>query len=130
MIGTQEIFISLIENLPEVYLIFDALDECPEQEREKILGFITNVLTLNNISCHVKIFATSRREGDIIDAFEQHDVPTIKILADNVASDIETYTRSQVEILRNGKNGKSLHIKNEDLKEKIIRVLTAKADGM
>ena len=130
MIGTQAIFLSRIEALPEVYLVFDALDECPEQEREHILSFITDVLTRNDISCHVKIFATSRREGDIVRAFEQHNVPTIMILADKVSSDIETYTRNQVEVLQNGKGGKFLHMKSESLKERIIEILTAKTDGM
>jgi hypothetical protein len=129
-IGTQDHIFSLIEDLPEVYLVFDALDECPEQEREQILGFITNILTLESTSCRVKVFATSRPEPDISDAFEKHNVPTIKIMADNVKSDIETYTRSQVEILRNGKNGKTLHVTSDSLKEKIVQTLTAKADGM
>jgi hypothetical protein len=130
IIGTQDHVFSLIEDLPEVYLVFDALDECPAQEREQILGFITNILTLESTSCRVKVFATSRPEHDISDAFEKHNVPTIKILADNVKSDIETYTRGQVEILRDGKNGKTLHVTSDSLKEKIVQTLTAKADGM
>jgi hypothetical protein len=129
-IGTQDHFVSLIEALPEVYLVFDALDECPEPEREEVLGLITGILTLKSTSCRVKVFATSRPEADISDAFEKHNVPTIKILAENVKSDIETYTRSQVEILRNGKNGKTLHVNSDSLKNEIVQSLTSKADGM
>jgi hypothetical protein len=119
-----------VASLPEVYLVFDALDECPEQEREEVLGFITSILTLESTSCRVKVFATSRPEADISDAFEKHNVPTIRILAENVKSDIETYTRSQVEILRKGKNGKTLHITDDNLKDKIVQSIIAKADGM
>jgi hypothetical protein len=129
-IGTQDHLVSLVSSLPEVYLVFDALDECPEQEREEVLGFITSILTLESTSCRVKVFATSRPETDISDAFEKHNVPTIKILAENVKSDIETYTRSQVEILRKGKNGKTLHITDDSLKDNIVQSITAKADGM
>lgn len=128
--GTLESFVSLIKDLSEVYLVFDALDECPKEGRGEVLGFINDVLSQKDISCHVKIFVTSRRENDIAEAFRQHNRPTIYIQAERVAADIKTYVRSQVEIFREGKNGRRLYIDSDELKENIVQTLTEKAEGM
>jgi hypothetical protein len=112
-----------------VYVVFDALDECPEQERKDVLGFITGIVTAPT-SCCVKVFVTSRREMDIAKAFEDKHIPTIQIRAENVASDIETFVRSQVEKLRIGEHGKTLYVTGDELKEKIVHTLAMKADGM
>jgi hypothetical protein len=128
-VGTQERFRSLIEDLSQVYVVFDALDECPEQERGDILGFITGIVTAQ-VRCHVKIFVTSRNEMDIAEAFGDRHIPTIQIQTKNVTADIETFTRSQVEKLQAEEHGKTLYVTDDGLKEKIVRTLAAKADGM
>lgn len=120
---------SLVEDLRQVYVVFDALDECSEQEREAILGFITGIATAT-VPCYVKVFVTSRREMDIAKAFEDKRIPTIQIRAENVAADIKTFARSQVEKLRAGEHGKTLYITSDELKEKIVQTLAVKAEGM
>jgi hypothetical protein len=120
--GTQDRFVSLVEELQKVYVVFDAIDECPEQEREAILGFITGIVAAS-ILCHVKVFATSRREMDIAEAFEDKRIPTIQIRAENVAADIETFARAR-------EHGKRLYITSDELKEKIIQTLAVKAEAM
>jgi hypothetical protein len=129
LVGTQERFVALIEDLCQVYVVLDALDECPEQERGSILAFITNIVT-SQIGCNVKVFVTSRYEMDIAKAFEDKQMPTIKIRAENVASDIEAFTRSQVEKLQAGQHGKTLYITSVELKEKVIQTLAQRAEGM
>ncbi|OAG06012.1 ankyrin [Paraphaeosphaeria sporulosa] len=129
LVGTQERFRSLIEDLPQVYVVFDALDECPEQERGDILGFITGIVTAQ-VRCHVKVFVTSRNEMDIAKAFGDRHIPTIQIQTENVTADIETFARSQVEKLQGGEHGKTLYVTNDGLKEKIVRTLATKAEGM
>ncbi|KAF2714347.1 ankyrin, partial [Pleomassaria siparia CBS 279.74] len=129
LVGTQERFVSLVEDLGQVYVVFDALDECPEQERGDILGFITGIVTAR-IGCHVKVFVTSRNEMDIAKAFEDKHIPTIQIQAENVAADIETFARGQIEKLQAGENGKTLYINSVELKEKIVQTLAMKAQGM
>lgn len=129
LVGTQDRFVSLVEDLRQVYVVFDALDECPEQERGAILSFITSIATAV-IPCYVKVFITSRREMDIAEAFEDNRIPTIQIRAENVAADIETFARSQVDKLRAGEHGKRLYITSDELKEKIIQTLAVKAEGM
>lgn len=129
LVGTQERFVALVEDLCQVYVVLDALDECPEQERGGILAFITNIVTAQ-IGCHVKVFVTSRHEMDIAKAFEDKQMPTIQILAENVAGDIEIFARSQVEKLQAGQHGKTLYITSVELKEKIVQTLAKKAEGM
>jgi hypothetical protein len=129
LVGSQEYFLSLAESFSEVFVIFDALDECPERRRQEILGFIAEVVT-TLIPCRIKAFATSRRETDITEAFVRNHVPTVEISAEDVAADIETFARSKVEELQAGKHGKILYITKEEVKERIIQTLAQKAEGM
>ncbi|KAI0603973.1 Ankyrin repeat protein [Pyrenophora tritici-repentis] len=48
----------------------------------------------------------------------------------NVTADIETFARNQVEMLQAGEHGKTLYVTNDRLKEKIVRTLATKAEGM
>ncbi|OCK73445.1 hypothetical protein K432DRAFT_420720 [Lepidopterella palustris CBS 459.81] len=125
----QESFIKLAEDLGfnEVYVVIDALDECPERERHYIIGFITE--TINTLPC-AKFFVTSRRETDIVRAFEERSTPTIQIKAENVAADIEGFVHSEVKKLRHGYHGKKLHLTSDVLEARIIQTLTEKAEGM
>jgi ankyrin repeat domain-containing protein 50 len=112
----------------EVYMVIDALDECPQRERHHIIGFITEVMKA--LRC-VKIFVTSRRESDIIRAFEESSTPTIQIKAENVAADIETFVSSEVQKLRNGyPDGRKLYLDSDLLEARVIQTLTEKAAGM
>jgi ankyrin repeat domain-containing protein 50 len=125
----QESFIKLAEDLEfkEVFVVIDALDECPERERYHIICFITEVM--KSLRC-AKIFVTSRRESDIVRAFEDSNTPTIQIKAENVAADIENFVQSEVKKLRKGFYGKKLHLTSDVLEARIIQTLTEKAEGM
>jgi hypothetical protein len=108
-------------------VVIDALDECPEHERYHIIAFIAKIVT--TLPC-AKVFVTSRRESDIVRAFEDSKAPTIQIRAENVAADIGLYVHSEVKKLRKGCHGKKLHLNSDTLEEKIILTLTEKAEGM
>ena len=125
--STQDSFISLARTFDEVFLVIDALDECPKDERSHIIQFITEV---TNTLPRTKVFVTSRRESDIVDAFESSNTPTIKIEAENVAADIKLFVTTEVNRLRRGYGGKRLQLQNDTLEERIIRILTDKAEGM
>jgi hypothetical protein len=114
-------------NFKGVYVVIDALDECPQRERYHMISFITEVM--RSLRC-AKIFVTSRRESDIIRAFEESNTPTIQIKAENVAGDIETFVRSEVLKLRNGYHGRKLYLTNDALEARVIQTLTEKAAGM
>jgi ankyrin repeat domain-containing protein 50 len=123
----QDLFISLATSFNEVFLIIDALDECPVDKRHYIIGFLTQVVKLLS---HAKVFVTSRKELDIACAFKREKTPIIKIEAENVTADIRLYVTSEVKRLRHGYNGKRLYIESDALEEKIIRTLSEKAEGM
>lgn len=129
LVGTQERFLSFIEQSSQVFIVFDALDECPEQERGSMIEFITDVVTAQT-GCHVKVFVTSRREMDIIEAFESKHIPSIQILAENVTPDIQEFARDRVEKLHVGEHGKRLYVTDDGLKELIVQTLSEKAEGM
>ena len=116
-----------ISNTNKVFIVIDALDECPTEARYKILDIIFRLLT--DMPC-VKIFVTSRRESDITDTFEQESIPTIQVEARNINRDIELYVHDEVKKLRNGIPGKKLFLENDDLESDIITTLTQKAEGM
>lgn len=126
LVGTEEYFRSLVQSFTEVFVVFDALDECPEQERQDVLGFITQMV-IAPTTYRMKVFVTSRRQADIVEAFEAKRVPTLQILAENVAADIETFVCSRVEELQ---ARKVLHINEGKLKEEVIQTLTRQAEGM
>lgn len=121
----EESFVSLAEDFQEIFLIVDALDECPRSKRSSVIGFITKVIS--SLPC-AKVFVTSRRESDIVRAFESRE--TIKISADHVAADIERFVCSEVDKLRQGYHGKKLYLNSDTCERRIISTLTKKADGM
>ncbi|KAF1832007.1 ankyrin, partial [Decorospora gaudefroyi] len=67
---------------------------------------------------------------DIAKAFEDKQLPTIQIRAENVAGDIEIFARSQVEQLQAGQHGNTPYITSVELKEKVIQTLANRAEGM
>ena len=125
----QESFIKLAEDLElkEVFVVIDALDECPMHERHHIICFITGVMEA--LRC-AKIFVTSRRVSDIVRAFKESSTPTIQIKAENVAADIESFVHSEVKKLRKGYYGKKLQLTSDVLEARIVQTLTEKAEGM
>jgi hypothetical protein len=123
----QELFISVASSFQENFLMLDALDECPSDQRHQIIGFLHRILDRVPAT---KVFVTSRKEGDIAEAFECNGTPIIKIEAQSVAQDIKTFVSDEVKRLRQGYNGKKLYLRSDLLEEIIVRILSEKADGM
>jgi hypothetical protein len=123
----QSSFIELVRSFKEVFLLVDALDECPERERYRILRFLTEIVRKLP---RTKVFVTSRKEPDIARAFEENETPVIRIKAENVAEDIETFVRAEIKRLRKGYDGKILHLESDALENKITKTLTDGSEGM
>ena len=110
-----------------VYLIIDALDECPNSghptAREQVLVIIQELIDLK--LSHVHFCITSRPEMDIREILEPlaiHNVPLDEQAGQN--QDIANYVRSSVQSdhgMRRWRRGD---------KELVIETLTAKAGGM
>ncbi|KAF7504496.1 hypothetical protein GJ744_002176 [Endocarpon pusillum] len=126
-LGNFDSFSTTACQFSEVFIIIDALDECPQDNRPKILKFLRDVTSRIP---RMKVFVTSRREIDIEEAFQEIDTPRIMIEARTVEEDITRYVRDEVRRLRAGQDGQKLHLRSDELESKIVTTLTRKADGM
>jgi hypothetical protein len=90
-------------------------------------GFMIDIM---KALLHVKIFVLSWRESDIVRVFEESHIPTIQIKVGNVAGDIETFVRSEVQKLWKGYHGGKIHLTDDDLEARVIQTLAEKAAGM
>lgn len=127
--GNCEDFVAVAAKYGEVFIVVDALDECAEEQlhRNKMIRFLDEIRkSLES----VKIFITSRREPDIVSAFNNAGTPMVLIEAKNTAPDIERYVKDEVQQLRQGRHGIQLYVSSEALAEEIVRTLVDKADGM
>jgi hypothetical protein len=118
-------------NLPgqiPVYLIIDALDECPStsslsSHREQALSFLEDLI--ESQIPNLRICVTSRPETDIkaiLEPLAFHSVSLHKEHGQN--EDIKSYIESVVNTNRNMQNW------NVELKQLVIDALTERADGM
>ena len=121
--------IDLPEQIP-IYLIFDALDECPNDSgtpsaRERVLNFVRDLFRSNHPNLFVCI--TSRPEHDIGAALNPLTSPsTLVSLHDEGGQrqDIDSYVRSFVQ------TDSSMRRWRAEDKELVINVLSERAAGM
>jgi hypothetical protein len=116
------------EGLPTVYIIVDALDECPtdsgvKSHREWVLDLVNQLVDLH--LPNVRICATSRPETDIQAALVTSASHAISLHGEvGQNKDIADYVRSIVY-----SDWKMRRWREED-KEMVISMLSQKADGM
>jgi hypothetical protein len=106
-----------------VYLIIDALDECPPTARGLVLVFILELVNLK--LPHVHFCIVSRPEIDIRKVLEPlaiHNVPLHEQAGHN--QDIADYIRSFVH------SDRAMRRWRYEDKELVIETLIAKSDGM
>jgi hypothetical protein len=114
---------------PMIYIIVDALDECPNSSgfpstaREKVLGLLEDLLELN--LPNLRICVTSRPEVDIRDALEPLTSHNMSLHDESGQKmDILDYISSVVLTDRKMRRWRS-----ED-RQLVVDTLSAKADGM
>jgi hypothetical protein len=121
--------LTLSDNGP-VYLIMDALDECPNisdipSARKRVLDLVKDLVGLR--LPNVRICITSRPEVDICNALESVASETVSLQNElGQKKDIADYVRSVVY------SGSSTFMKRwrEEDKEHVIKTLSEGADGM
>ena len=89
-----------LEGFEDVFIIVDAVDECPKDnnEREDLLRILKCIHGWANSSLH--LLTTSRRETDIESALAPLlCLPAIPIGSAQVDADIKVYVKSELEIL-------------------------------
>ena len=111
-----------------VYLIVDALDECPNTSsipspRDEVLNLIKELIE-SDIP-HLRVCVTSRPETDIKDVLDPLVLHAVSLHDESgQKGDIEEYIKSVINT-----NPKNKRWKTRD-KQLVIEVLTEKADGM
>lgn len=121
---------NLIVSLTDYYavstIIVDALDECNPESRYQLLDALEDILQRS--SGLVKIFVSSREEGDLV--CELREYPSLRISSDKNSKDIELFVRTETtRLLKAGKLLRNSQAK-DDLKEKIMTRLLEGANGM
>jgi hypothetical protein len=117
-----------IKGEPAVYIIIDALDECPNvsdvvSPRERVLELVEKLVDLHLVN--VRICVTSRPEADIYASLESLASHSISLHdEDGQKQDIADYIRSMVYSDRQMRRWR-----RKD-KENVVNVLSQKADGM
>ncbi|KAI9704589.1 MAG: hypothetical protein M1820_005502 [Bogoriella megaspora] len=111
---------SLMKDYANIYLVFDALDECRTESdfynSEDILRWLSRVSEVEN----VHMLATSRKESEIEYALSSW--ASFPITSSDNSLDIETYVRNQIEGHRK--------LGGDSIKENIVKALTDGANGM
>jgi hypothetical protein len=110
-----------------IYLIIDALDECPNTSlpphRDQALMFLEDLVDSN--FSNLRICITSRPETDIKPILEPLTFRSVSLHDESgQKEDIENYIRSIVNTDRRMRRWTSVH------KQLVIDVLTERADGM
>ncbi|KAF8268526.1 hypothetical protein EI94DRAFT_1143358 [Lactarius quietus] len=119
-----------LPNQGPVYLIMDALDECPDTSdvpsaREQVLDLVKDLVNLRLPSLHICV--TSRPEVDISDALEALTSQTVSLQDESgQKKDIAAYARFIVY----SRPGKIMMRWRQEDKEHVIETLSERADGM
>ena len=114
----------------QIYLIIDALDECPDTSgipspREKVLLFVKDLVDLRLPNLHICV--TSRPEIDIRNVLEP--LTTCRVSLHHQSGqkkDIEDYVRS---VVYSDSEAIMRRWRKED-KDLVIKTLSERADGM
>jgi hypothetical protein len=117
-----------LEGQPPIYIIIDALDECPNDSgvvspREQVLEQVEKLVALQ--LSDVRICVTSRPEADIQAALTKLASHTVSLHDEQgQKKDIADYVRCIVSSDRNMRRWR------EEDKEMVVETLSRKADGM
>jgi hypothetical protein len=121
---------SIVEESGEVYLILDALDECPEEgrqpgeeERREILAWLKEIHAFSLPNLHILV--TSRKETDIEYTLSTELASTLVCIEDaKNKEDIRLYVTNQIN------DDRRLKTLRDDVKEEVKNTLMKKAGGM
>ena len=119
-----KLIIAITEDTP-VTIVIDALDECDTTERWALLCALQDIVQKSKQL--VKVFASSREDGDII--AHMSDVPSVIIRASDNGEDVRKFVEAEVDRMITSK--RLLHGRvSDNLRNKIILKLANGAQGM
>jgi len=115
----SEQLLQSVDLYPKTTLVLDALDECDQSSRRQIVKAIELLLDSSSL---VKIFISSRPDGDIRNRF--CNIPSIEIRATDNEEDIKKFVRTEMA------EHSSWKMFSQDLQRDVIEVLFSKSQGM
>jgi hypothetical protein len=119
----EKILLASIRPCARVYLIMDALDECPEdhEARQRVLGRIERLI---QGASNVKILATSRELPAIRESMAALGSEPMRIATSDVDADIQRYVANQLS------GDRSFRKLRKETLYLIESTIASKADGM
>ncbi|WQF77080.1 Putative NACHT nucleoside triphosphatase, P-loop containing nucleoside triphosphate hydrolase [Colletotrichum destructivum] len=107
-------------------IVIDALDECAEASRGRLLELLEDLLMTS--PCLLKIFVSSRDDQDIVYRLDTY--PNLHLSSDRNSEDIDLFVRTETtHLIGRGELLRSSTRKRE-LRDKIVNELTDNAHGM
>ena len=116
----------LVEHYSLTIIVINAFDECDPERRTDLLKILESIL--QESSNLVKIFVSSRNDQDIV--LYLRDYSNLELSSDMNKDDISSFVIAETDNLIKKKKLLALSIDKENLKMKIIKQVTKKADGM
>ena len=119
----ENILLLCLETYKEVFLLIDALDECPEADnmRQDVLAWLA---TLAQKAPHLRILATSRELSDVRQSMATLGAESLPVASRSVDVDIRQYVQRQ--LLRDHRLARL----DQATKALVEETISLKADGM
>jgi hypothetical protein len=119
----EKILLASIRSCSKVYLLVDALDECPE-DNETRQSVLARIERLTQDASNLKIFATSRELDSIRKSMEALAAEPLRVITRAVDVDIQAYLSTELSRDRN------LCELSPEMRALIESTIASQADGM
>lgn len=119
----SEIFCSIVMSHPEIYIVFDGLDECEKPVWQAMLNVFKTLIGI--AQANIKIFISCVEEGYISHHLTNFACVQISSAATN--EDIRAFVTASV---RSKIDNGDLRIRNPKLEQEIVSELHSRANGM
>ncbi|KLJ06283.1 hypothetical protein EMPG_09287 [Blastomyces silverae] len=120
-----ECLVDMMRQAREVWIVLDALDECPTRKTQGLLSWMRNILNSDQVNAH--LLATSRAEQDIESEISEWPEYKDRVsIHECITGDICAYVHSRVRLDKGLDRWRS----RPDVQDIIETRLTEKADGM
>ncbi|OAL55020.1 hypothetical protein IQ07DRAFT_608823 [Pyrenochaeta sp. DS3sAY3a] len=120
------LIMQLIELHPHMTIVIDAMDECDPTKRPDLIQALEHIL--KESSRLVKIFVTSRDDGDIV--MKLSNYPNLTISSQRNGADIARFVAVEVERLIQARRLLAYSNSQATMKETIIWEVSRRANGM
>lgn len=123
----ETVFPELIKAFPRVSIVIDALDECFQEDRSRLIDFLNSMVETVPES-HLKIFISSRRNDDI--ARQLRKEANVGVEAKDNGEDIVKFVKDKIENDSRRRERQGMQPITQELKNEIASIFKTKSHGM